>query len=153
MPRAASAREESVRPSDLATEAPAFFVSAPRARFGRTRKEVVRTLLWAIEPFLELRESHSIPLPYATTFLMVALDEGKGVNALAREAGKHRSTMSRYLRDIGARARNGGPGLGLVSVEEHPDDPLRTQVFLTPKGRTLAKEVFRRLRKLKHPAN
>jgi DNA-binding MarR family transcriptional regulator len=152
MPRAASVREESVQPGDLATEAPALFVSAPRARFGRTRKEVVRTLLWALEPFLELRKC-SIPFPYATTFLLVALDEGKGVNALAREAGLDRSLMSRYLRDIGARARNGGPGLGLVSVEEHPDDPIRSQVFLTPKGRALAKEIFRRLRKLKHPAN
>ena len=39
-----------------------------------------------------------------TTFLMVALDEGKGVSAYARALGISRTAMSRYLRDIGDRA-------------------------------------------------
>jgi len=108
----------------------------------------VQTLLWALKPFLDLRRSRSIPLPFATTFLMVAIDEGNGVNAYARAVGIHRSIMSRYLRDIGARSRNGGPGLGLVSVEQHPDDPVRTQVFLTAKGRVIANKVFSQLQKL-----
>jgi hypothetical protein len=77
--------------------------------------------------------------------LMVALDEGKGVNAYARAARCHRAVMSRYLRDIGARARNGGPGLGLVTVGSHPANPLRSQVRLTSKGRSVAKDIFRHM--------
>jgi DNA-binding MarR family transcriptional regulator len=79
---------------------------------------------------------------------MVALDEGQGVNAYARAFGMHRAKMSRYLRDIGRMARNGGPGLGLVAVEPHPNDPVRSQVFLTAKGRGIADAVFAQLQRL-----
>lgn len=41
---------------------------------------------------------------------------------LTRALGIDRRVMSRYLRDIGDRARNGGPGLGLVVVELHTDE-------------------------------
>jgi DNA-binding MarR family transcriptional regulator len=140
--------ESTQRRGGLAAEASAPFVSASKTISGTAHKTAVQTLLWALNPFLDLRRSRSIPLPFATTFLMVAIDEGKGVNAYARDVGIHRSIMSRYLRDIGARARNGGPGLGLVSVEQHPDDPVRTQVFLTAKGRVIAHKVFSQLQKL-----
>jgi hypothetical protein len=66
---------------------------------------------------------------------MVALDEGKGVGNYASAIEVSRFAISRYLRDIGNRARNGGPGLGLVTIEPHPIDPRRRQVFLTAKGR------------------
>jgi DNA-binding MarR family transcriptional regulator len=112
-------------------------------------KRATRALSWALEPIANLpRNGRSgIPLSFVTVFLMIAHDEGKGVNTYAREFGVHRSMMSRYLRDIGRRSRNGGRGLGLVSVEPHPVDPQRTQVFLTGKGRSVAKEIFLRLRR------
>jgi DNA-binding MarR family transcriptional regulator len=78
-----------------------------------------------------------------TTFLMVALEEGKGVNAYARAVGIDRSSMSRHLRDIGSRAKNGG----LIKVEPHPTDSQRRQVFLTDKGRSVSKTVFQQLRR------
>ncbi len=110
-------------------------------------KRAIQGLLWALKPLANLRGS--IPLPFVTTFLMVALDEGKGVNSYARALGIHRAAMSRYLRDIGDRARNGGPGLGLVTIEQDPTDPRKSQVFLTAKGRSIAKEIFQQLRRLK----
>ena len=112
-------------------------------------KRVTRALLWALEPVSNLPQNRrrGIPLRFVTVFLMIAHDEGKGVNTYAREFGVHRAIMSRYVRDIGIRSRNGGPGLGLVSVESHPVDPQRTQVFLTGKGRSVAKEIFLRLRR------
>ncbi len=126
--------------------------AALRTKFGdipqsltKGEKKIVQTLLSALEPLSALRGS--IPLPYVTTFLLIALEEGKGVNTYAREVGMHRSAMSRYLRDIGARARNGGKGLGLVTVREHPTDPVRSQVFLTAKGRSIARQVFQQFRK------
>ncbi|MGA2894386.1 MAG: MarR family winged helix-turn-helix transcriptional regulator [Xanthobacteraceae bacterium] len=109
----------------------------------RGDKRDLRSLLSALKPLANLRGS--IPLPFVTTFLMVALDEGKGVGAYARAVGIHRAVMSRYLYDIGARARNGGPGLGLVAIEPHPKIPRRKQVFLTAKGRSIAKEIFHQM--------
>ncbi|MGC2125061.1 MAG: hypothetical protein WA652_19610 [Xanthobacteraceae bacterium] len=75
----------------------------------------------------------------------MALDEGKGNNEYARALGIHRRVLSRYFRDIGRRFRNGGPGLGLVTVKPRPGYSQRIQVFLTEKGRTLATRVFRQL--------
>ena len=82
---------------------------------------------------------------------MVALDEGKGVNAYARAMGIHRSAMSRCLHDIGDRARSGGPGLGLVTIDPHPTVSQRSQVRLTAKGRSIAQEVFSQVRKAAGP--
>src|SRR4029077_14932450 len=107
-------------------------ISDPAARISPSDKGVVQTLLLALKPLSNLRGS--IPLPFVTTFLMVALNEGEGVCAYARTMGIHRALMSRYLRAIGGRARNGGPGLGLVTVARHPSEPQRRQVFLTTKG-------------------
>ena len=108
-----------------------------------TDKRTIEALLWALKPLTNLRGS--IPLPYATTFLMVALDEGKSVNAYARAVGIHRAAMHRYVRNIGDRARNGGPGLGLVRTERHPAYSNRRQVLLTDKGRLLAAEIFQQI--------
>jgi DNA-binding MarR family transcriptional regulator len=115
------------------------------ASIGPSDKRVIEILLRSLKPLINLRSS--IPLPFVTTFLMVALDEGKGVGAYAKAHGMHRAAMSRYLHGIGDRHRNGGPGLGLVSVEAHPSDPRRRQVFLTSKGRSLAKAIFQQMRK------
>jgi hypothetical protein len=147
-------RADSVQHRGLVAEAPVSSTSAAKTDSGSpliadsAHKMAAQTLLQALKPLLDLRGTRSIPLPFATTFLMVALDEGNGVNAYARAVGMDRRMMSRYLHDIGDRARNGGPGLGLVSVEEHPDDPVRTQVFLTAKGRVIANKVFGQLQSL-----
>jgi hypothetical protein len=108
-----------------------------------TDKKNIEALLWALKPLTNLRGS--MPLPYATAFLMVALDEGKSVNAYARAIGIHRVAMHRYVRNIGNRARNGGPGLGLVKTERHPTYSNRRQVLLTDKGRLLAAEIFQQI--------
>src|SRR5579862_550840 len=108
-----------------------------------TDKRAIQALLWALKPLANLRSS--IPLPYATTFLMVALDEGQSINAYARAVGINRFMMHRYVQNIGDRARNGGPGLGLVRTEPHPTYSNRRQVLLTDKGRSLAKEIFQQM--------
>ena len=115
------------------------------AALAATDKRAAQSLLRTLKPLLNLRAS--IPLPFVTTFLFVALDEGKGVNEYARAAGIHRAAMSRYLRDIGDRARNGGPGLGLVAVVQDDPGVKKTRVVLTAKGRQLAKEVFEQTRR------
>jgi len=106
---------------------------------------VIQILLWALKPLTNLRRS--IPLPYAVTFLTVALEEGKPVGTYAREMGLNRYVMSRYMQCIGDRGRNGKPGLGLVTIKRTPGYPTRTEVFLTDKGRAAAAAVFRNLRR------
>ena len=115
---------------------------------SRNNQQVVQTLLHALKPLSNLRGSRSVPLSFVTAFLMVALDEGRGVNAYARAMGIDRRKMSRYLRDIGSKSRNGGCGLGLVVIEPHPDHPQRTQVFLTGEGRAIGNAVFEQLGRL-----
>lgn len=72
---------------------------------GPSDKRVVQTLLWALKPLANLRRS--IPLPYAITFLTVALEEGKPVGAYARELDFNRYVMSRYMQCIGEKSRSG----------------------------------------------
>jgi hypothetical protein len=115
------------------------------ARISPSDQRGLQTLLWALKPLSNLRGS--IPLPFVTTFLMVAINEGEGVCAYARTMGIHRASMSRYLSAIGDRARDAGPGLGLVTVARHPNEPQRRQVFLTTKGRLIAEEMFRQMRR------
>ena len=67
-------------------------------------KRVIQTLLWAIKPLRNLRRS--IPLPYAVTFLTVALDEGKPVGTYAYKLDYNRYVMSRYMQCICKIARN-----------------------------------------------
>ncbi len=104
-------------------------------------KKIIEDLLWVLKPFVDLRRS--IPLPFVTTFLVVALNEGLGVSAYARAVGVSRAAMSRYLRDIGDRARNGGPGLGLVSIVPYSTNHSRSRVRLTAKGRKIVEELSR----------
>jgi DNA-binding MarR family transcriptional regulator len=113
-------------------------------------KRVIQTLLWALKP-LDNLTPRSIPLPYAITFLTVALDEGKPIGAYARDLDFDRFVMTRYIQCIGDKGRHGKPGLGLVTVERTPTTPVRTEVFLTKKGRAIAEQVFGNLRRLTEP--
>jgi DNA-binding MarR family transcriptional regulator len=103
----------------------------------------IEELLRALKPFDGLRGW--VPIRYVTTFLMVALDEGKGPSAYARSAGVDRMSMSRCLRDMGERSRTGGPGLGLVRAVRDPSNARRRKVLLTEKGRALLLHVRRSL--------
>jgi hypothetical protein len=115
--------------------------------FTSARESSGESRLMGTEPLSNLRGS--IPLPFVTTFLTVALDEGKGVCAYARAMGMHRAKASRYLRAIGDRASNGGPGLEFVTVARHPSHPQRHQIFLSTKGSVIAEEIFRQMRRAK----
>jgi hypothetical protein len=102
--------------------------------------------LWALKLLANLRRS--IPLPYALTFLTVALDEGKPVGTYAREMDVNRWVITRIMQSIGDKARSGGAGLGLVTIKRTTGYPTRTEVFLTDKGRAVAAQVFENLRRL-----
>jgi len=119
--------------------------SASDHPIGPNDERLIQTLLWALKPLSNLRGS--MPLPFVIAFLTVALDEGKAASAYARALGISRTAMSRYLRDIGDRSRNGGPGLGLVTVQARPAHSNRRPVVLTAKGRATAKLIFEPMRR------
>jgi DNA-binding MarR family transcriptional regulator len=123
--------------------------SASDASIGPSDERLIQTLLWALKPLSNLRGS--MPLPFVIAFLTVALDEGKAASAYARALGISRTAMSRYLRDIGDRSRNGGPGLGLVTVQARPAHSNRRPVVLTAKGRETAKLIFEPMRRARAP--
>lgn len=97
-----------------------------------------------LEPFLDIR--HDMPLRYAHSFLMVAREEGLGVNEYAQKAGVSASVMSRHLLDIGDRDRNMRPGFGLVTKEQDKFELRKFRVYLTPLGRQLAEKISRVMR-------
>ena len=126
-------------------EAPEQTRLATNTRSANPSRNAVQVLLWALKPLANLRAS--IPLPLATTFLIVALDEGKSINSYARDMGVSRFAMWRYVRNISGRDKSGSPGLGLVTIEPHPIYTRRRQVYLTAKGRSLTKDILQQMRR------
>ena len=106
---------------------------------------VIRSLLQALETFLKLRGP--IPLRELVIFLHIALDEGNEAIEYADRLKISRAAMSKYVHDLADRARNGGPGLGLIEFRytggnEHNRKP----IFLTKKGRSVAAAILKSLR-------
>jgi hypothetical protein len=58
----------------------------------------------------------------------------------------HRAVMSRFIHNLADRARNGDPGLGLITIQEGSGRPNRQQIFLTEKGHAVAEAMFRNFR-------
>ena len=107
-----------------------------------TERKAIENLLGAIEPFGE------IPLPYIRTFLAIALEEGKSQSTYGRIVGINRIDACRHIHALGDRARHGGPGFGLVRMEHDPNKMHNAyRIYLTAKGRTLAAEIFRNLKR------
>jgi hypothetical protein len=101
-------------------------------------------LLSALAPITGLRD-RPIPLAFVAVFISVALNEGKPVKDYAKELNITRFATFKYLQSLGDRGRHSAPGLGLVTLKR--GYRVKTAVVLTDKGRGIAAEVFRRLRK------
>jgi DNA-binding MarR family transcriptional regulator len=113
----------------------------------RADKRIIRSLLLALEPLSNIRSSRGpVLLRLATAFLVVASNEGQGLNEYARRLGIDRSMMSRFIHELADRSRNGGSGLGLVSIEEGGRPNRQQKISLTKKGRAVARTMQRSLR-------
>jgi hypothetical protein len=106
-------------------------------------KRIIQSLLLALEPVSNL--GGQVPLRWVTAFLTVATNEGKGVCEYARCLGIHRSTTSRFIHELSDRSRHGGPGLGLIRIDEGSGRPNRQEIVLTKKGRAVARAMLRNL--------
>ena len=88
----------------------------------------------------------TMPLQHAYTFMLVALNEGQGVQEYAELADVSQSVMTRNLLDLGERNRRREPGYGLVMQRMDPMDMRRHQTFLTPEGKALLRRIVHAVR-------
>ena len=107
----------------------------------KTDNTVLRDALTLLDVFRAVRAT--IPLQHAYTFLLVAQEEGLGVQEYAERAGVAQSVMTRHLLDIGQQTRNRELGLGLVMQRPDPLDLRKHQTFLTNDGKALCHRVAR----------
>lgn len=101
-------------------------------------RAAARALRLALEPFYTMRPN--VPLSYLRTFLLIAEEEGLGVNEYAGIGDIAPSVMTRNILDIGSLNRHKEEGLSLVTNERDPFDLRKHNVKVTPKGRTLVRQ-------------
>jgi hypothetical protein len=125
---------------------PLKFFMGSDLQITRADKRVIQSLLSALKPLNDLSGRGSLPLPYAMAFLVVACDEGKPLSFYASKMDMNRFVISRCMHCIGDRGRGARAGLGLVTIRQTGDYPVRTEVLLTAKGREFAATILRHLR-------
>jgi hypothetical protein len=125
---------------------------SPDPSFTRADKRIIQNLLLALKPLSNLRGSaqrkqQAVPLRLVTAFLAVASNEGQSINEYARSLGIHRANTSRFIHELADRWRNGSPGLDLIRIDddEGSEQPNKQEIFLTKKGRAVARMTLRRL--------
>lgn len=108
-------------------------------------KEALKTAINFMDAFRSIRPT--MPLQHAYTFLLVADEEGLGVQEYAERAGVAQTVMTRHLLDIGMQNRRREEGYGLVVQRQDPLDLRKHQSHLTAEGRALLHKIIRTLRK------
>ena len=89
----------------------------------------------------------TMPMQHAFAFLLVALEEGLGVQEYAERAGITQAVMTRILFALSSRGRRRNkPAYGLVQQAVDLRDSRRHQTFLTIKGKALMREIVRSVR-------
>jgi DNA-binding MarR family transcriptional regulator len=97
--------------------------------------------------FMEARVIGPImPMQHAYAFLLVAMEEGRGVQEYAERAGVTQSVMTRILFALGRHRQKGAPGYGLVHQATDTQDLRKRRTFLTAKGHALVREIARLIR-------
>ena len=109
-----------------------------RPTLSDEERAAARSLRLALEPFYNMRPN--VPLSYLRTFLLIAEEEGLGVNEYAGIGDIASSVMTRNILDIGERNRHKEEGLALVVSDRDPFDLRKHNVRVTPKGRALVRQ-------------
>jgi DNA-binding MarR family transcriptional regulator len=87
-----------------------------------------------------------MPMQHAYAFLLVAMEEGLGVQEYAERVGVTPPVMTRILHALGRHHQKGAPGYGLLHQATDTQDLRKRQNFLTAKGETLMREIVRLIR-------
>jgi DNA-binding MarR family transcriptional regulator len=123
---------------------PGATMSDFKPTLSQEEKATARALYMALQQFTALRPT--MPLQYVMTYLLVAMEEGKGVTELAKIAEVPPTVMTRHLLDIGDRNRAREEGFGLISQERDRNDLRRTHAKFTPKGKALLHRMMTALK-------
>lgn len=100
----------------------------------------IMIMLKLVEAFRELDEQ--LPPQTIAVLLNVALRPGQTMQELVEATGLGLSSISRNLMALGEWHRAGKPGLDLVETIDDPHERRRKIAFLTPKGRTVVRELL-----------
>jgi hypothetical protein len=111
-----------------------------RGSLSETEREMLhRRALGFLNEFRKIRST--MPLQYACSFMLVAMEEGQSVQHYAELADVSQSVMTRNLLDLDDRNRHKEPGFGLVQQRMDPMDMRRHQTFLTSDGKALLRRI------------
>jgi DNA-binding MarR family transcriptional regulator len=110
-----------------------------------SERAAAQRILALFNEFRKVRPT--MPLQHAYTFVLVAMNEGLGVQDYAELADVAQSVMTRNLLDLGERNRRREPGYGLLTQRMDPLDMRRHQTMLTPEGRALWRRIMHMIEK------
>jgi len=114
------------------------------ARLTKDEQRALLKCLLFMEAFRVIRPI--IPMQHAFAFLLVAMEEGRGVQEYAERAGITQPVMTRVLLALDPRGQKGAAGVGLVQQATDTEDFCKRQTFLTGKGKALMREIVRLIR-------
>ena len=114
------------------------------ARLTKDEETALSKCLSFMEAFRVIRPTMRIQQAYA--FLLVAMDEGRGVQEYAERAGVTQPGMTRILLALGPRGQRGAEGHRLVHQATDTEDLRSRRTFLTAKGEALMREILRLIR-------
>jgi DNA-binding MarR family transcriptional regulator len=98
-------------------------------------REVLHRLLQVVEIVREMKANMSVTM--LSSLLRTALNEGKSVAELTKDAGVAQSVMSRHILDLGPMTRDREVGLQLVEHRLSPTNLRIHEIVLTRKGLSL----------------
>jgi hypothetical protein len=107
--------------------------------FTEEERAAARSMFLALKPFRDLNPS--MPLSYVTAFLLVAMEEGKGVAEYASKVNAAPAVMTRNLLDIGDRNRQREEGYGLITQERDLFDLRKHNAKGTARGKAVAAHI------------
>ncbi len=110
-----------------------------RASITADQIRALKSQLNALKPFRKVRET--MPLQYATAFLLVATEEHLNVTEYAKRAGTSQSLMTRHLADLGEVNRYHEEGMGLVEAYDDLMDRRNRLIRLSAKGKHVVWEM------------
>jgi DNA-binding MarR family transcriptional regulator len=111
------------------------------ARLTKDDQRALHNCLLSMDAFRGI--GPTMPMQQVYAFLLVAMEEGRGVQEYAERAGVTQPVMTRILHALGRHRQKGAPGYGLVHQATDTRDLRKRQTFLTAKGEALVRQIVR----------
>lgn len=108
---------------------------------GPNMKNALGKMIAGLEAVRKVGEQ--MPIQTAHCFLLIAMKPGINMAELSKLVGISQASCSRNVAALGEWHRLGKPGFDLVEAIEDPEARRRKIMFLTHRGRAVAKEVIK----------